>query len=121
MIGKLNMYVEPGTIMGPTSMGELVTAHETSLAKDGGYGIPVTTFRHAQTKDFQNVQEPRSVTEHAMITPVRSPFGMIRTLDPYEMPVSQTLTQWEHAQAVYKAMEFGARMGLYGKGRNGQG
>lgn len=113
MIGKLNMYVEPGTIMGPTSMGELVTAHETSLAEDGGYGIPVTTFRHAQTKDFQNVQEPRSVTEHAMMQVQPSIFGPVRSTEviEYHRPAD--------VGKVYGGEIIPAKL-IRGEGRNGR-
>lgn len=91
MIGKLNMYVEPGTVMGPNTTREFVTAFEHICEPTDVGPDCQTTFRHTQTKDLQAIHEPRSVTEHSMIAPVASPFGMIRTMDPYEMPTRSAM------------------------------
>ena len=125
MIGRLNMIVEPGTIMGPTYNKEMVTAYEVELYNAVRKNpLKGTTFRHTQTKDFSNVPAsgPRSVTEHAMIQVKRSPFGLIRTLSPYEMPVPRPLP------TMAQNIEFGRRMGgpampaklITGKGTNGR-
>ncbi len=126
MIGKLNCIVEPGTIMGPTYNKEMVTALSIAATIDAdGKGGWETRFRHTQTKDFSAVPAsgPRSVTEHAMIQVKRSPFGPIRTMDPYEMPVAPRLP------TMAENIDFGRRMGggvmpaklITGRGENGGG
>lgn len=80
MIGRLNMFVEPGTIMGPTINKEMITALEnhSEVTDDGPYEY--TTFRHTQTKDFSAIPAsgPRSVTEHGMIAQISTVFGPAR-------------------------------------------
>lgn len=125
MIGQLNMYIEPGTVLGPNYNKELLTAHEHICEPTDDGPMCYTTIRYAQTKDFQNITEPRSVTEHSMITVKRSPFGPIRTLDPYEMPMSsvrlptpgENVTWAMRHMAGTKAMP--AKL-IAGKGTNGR-
>lgn len=81
MIGRLNMYVEPGTVMGPNTGGELVTALSADAVNDEHGQRIETHFRHAQTKDFHNIREPRSVTEHAMMQVQQSIFGPVRSTE----------------------------------------
>lgn len=78
-IGRLNFEhpPEPGTVLGPNYNKELIAVLETDE-----HGC---TMRYAQTKDFQYIREPRSVTEHAMIAITHSVFGPIRSTSPYDI------------------------------------
>jgi hypothetical protein len=109
VIGRLNMYVEPGTIMGPTMNKEMVTAldHICSATDDGPECF--TTFRHTQTKDFSAVpvSGPRSVTEHAMMQVQRSIFGPVRS------------TEIINDGKVHEGEILPAKL-TYGRGRNGR-
>lgn len=81
LIGKLNMYVEPGTVLGPNTTREFVTALEHICDVTDHGPDCYTTFRHTQTKDFSAVRDPRSVTEFAMMQRQPSIFGPVRSTE----------------------------------------
>ena len=109
MIGKLNMRVNPGIVMGPNTTREFVTSLRCDTHPDYGW---VTTFRHAQTTDFYKIDEPRSVTEHAMMQVQQSIFGPVRSTEEIQYKHSKDIGK------IYGGDILPAKLST-GRGRNG--